>query len=428
MLVTSYTDSHVNCGYTLPTFFQGFKRDLEESDLTETLTEHKSARLGNEIEKYWKDEETRAAKKNRKPSLGRVLVRSFGWEFMFYGLVLFISEVIRMAQPIFLGQLLQFYMPTEQKITQEQAYWYAAGVVLCSLSNILISHPYMMGVLHLGMKLRVACCSLIYRKSLKLSKTALGQTTVGQAKMPRNRERKTTIGLHTEQQMQNALRLISDGQKIRAVARTTHIPYTTLNRYLNKIRNNHDPDRIIRLTPNYAVRKIFTDAQEKSIVDYVIKCSQMFYGLTIMDVRRLIYEVGVLNNIKVPEKWHETKLAEDSFEEEDEYETVDCKDFTVLESLPKEGSFVIVEFEVKGKKIYYAAKVIGEKEHEAEVSFLRKSAKTLNTFFMPNVLDIAMVALKDIKMILPQPKLSGNTKRKQGMYHFNLDFSNINLR
>ncbi|KAL1513345.1 hypothetical protein ABEB36_002766 [Hypothenemus hampei] len=104
----------------------------------------------------------------------------FGWEFMFYGLVLFISEAIRMAQPIFLGQLLSFYTPNKTDISLEQAYYYAAGVVLCSLSNVLISHPYMMGVLHLGMKMRVACCSLIYRKSLKLSKTALGQTTVGQ--------------------------------------------------------------------------------------------------------------------------------------------------------------------------------------------------------------------------------------------------------
>lgn len=81
--------------YTIPTFIQGFKRDLEESDLTETLSEHKSNRLGNKMEKCWKDEEVRATKAKTKPSLQRVLFKVFGWEFMFYGLVLALSEAIR---------------------------------------------------------------------------------------------------------------------------------------------------------------------------------------------------------------------------------------------------------------------------------------------------------------------------------------------
>ena len=103
--------------------------------------------------------------------------------------------------------------------------------------------------------------------------------------MPRNRVRKTRIGLHTEEQMRNAVQLVFYGQKIRSVAKTTRIPYTTLNRYYKKVQNNPNPENTVRLTPNYAVNKLFTDEQEQSIVDYVLKCSQMFYGLTTMDVR-----------------------------------------------------------------------------------------------------------------------------------------------
>lgn len=52
---------------------------------------------------------------------------------------------------------------------------------MCSAVNIFVIHPYMMAILHMGMKMRIACCSLIYRKALRLSKTALGETTIGQA-------------------------------------------------------------------------------------------------------------------------------------------------------------------------------------------------------------------------------------------------------
>lgn len=79
-----------------------------------------------------------------------------------------------------LGRLILYYTPNQAEISERDAYIYAAGVVICSLLNVFLIHPYMMGVLHMGMKLRVACCSLIYRKSLKLSKTALRETTVGQ--------------------------------------------------------------------------------------------------------------------------------------------------------------------------------------------------------------------------------------------------------
>lgn len=79
-----------------------------------------------------------------------------------------------------LGQLVSYYTSNPNDITRDEAFIYAAAVVMCSLLNIFFIHPYMMASVHLGMKMRVGCCSLIYRKALRLSKTALGQTTIGQ--------------------------------------------------------------------------------------------------------------------------------------------------------------------------------------------------------------------------------------------------------
>ncbi|KAI2473984.1 ATP binding cassette (ABC) transporter subfamily C member [Diabrotica virgifera virgifera] len=166
--------------YTIPTFIKGFKRDLDESDLTETLSEHKSDYLGNKIEKIWKEEEERAKKKNTTPSLQRTLLKAFGWEFLAMGIVLILSETVSILQPLLLKRLLTYYSPQGEPVSIEEAYYYATGIVLCSLLSVLLVHPYMLGVIHIGMKMRIACCSLIYRKALRLSKTALGETTAGQ--------------------------------------------------------------------------------------------------------------------------------------------------------------------------------------------------------------------------------------------------------
>lgn len=87
-------------------------------------------------------------------------------------------------------------------------------------------------------------------------------------------------------------------------------------------------------------------------------------------------------------------------DEKDDNETVDPYNFPI-HSFAKD--FIIVHFEVEGKRIYYAAEVIGEKGNDIEVSFLRNFDKIPNNFHMP---DIAMVAMSNINMILSKPKLT----------------------
>lgn len=63
-----------------------------------------------------------------------------------------------------------------------------------------------------------------------------------------------------------------------------------------------------------------------------------------------------------------------------------------------------------------------------EINFLRHRLKTKNSFFFPNVPDVADVPKKDIKLILPQPTNICGTKRVKSKIKFDLLFSNIDLR
>ncbi|KAL1140804.1 hypothetical protein AAG570_000732 [Ranatra chinensis] len=172
--------SALTFSWTLPIFWKGYRHDLEVGDLFEPLKEHKSTYLGDKFEKVWNEEVKKCSRIKKDPSFLKVIIAVFGWEILAYGILLFVAEIIlRIAQPLFLGGLIDHFTP-ESKVSKYEAYLYATGIILCSAITVLSMHPYMMGIMHIGMKVRVAACSLIYRKALKLSKTALGQTTVGQ--------------------------------------------------------------------------------------------------------------------------------------------------------------------------------------------------------------------------------------------------------
>lgn len=85
-----------------------------------------------------------------------------------------------MSQPLALSLLLSCYSEESDTIQQNEALLYAGIIVTGSLGNALAAHWYSLSLQHFGMKVRVACCSLIYRKSLRLSKNAVEKATIGQ--------------------------------------------------------------------------------------------------------------------------------------------------------------------------------------------------------------------------------------------------------
>jgi hypothetical protein len=73
-----------------------------------------------------------------------------------------------------------YYTPNQTSTSKNEAYIYASFIVVSSFLYVVTGHCYAFGLAHLGMKIRVACSSLIYRKSLKLSQSVLAEGGVGQ--------------------------------------------------------------------------------------------------------------------------------------------------------------------------------------------------------------------------------------------------------
>lgn len=96
---------------------------------------------------------------------------------------------------------MRYYMFTDSNMTKADAYLYASAIAGISLLVTFTGHNYLIGLQYLGMKMRIAHCSLIYRKSLKLSRKALGTTTIGQLvnllSNDVNRFERAVIHLHT---------------------------------------------------------------------------------------------------------------------------------------------------------------------------------------------------------------------------------------
>ncbi|XP_048764978.2 ATP-binding cassette sub-family C member 4-like isoform X2 [Ostrea edulis] len=162
-----------------PIFKIGYKRRLEVDDMYNVTNEDSSEELGKKLEREWHIEVEKKEKENKSPSLFKCILRIFGLHYALLGVIVFIEEVTKVIQPLLLGQLIRYFTP-KSTITQTDAYLYAMGISLSAIILAIAHHPYFFTVQRIGMQIRVACCSLLYRKALRLSNKAIGQTTTGQ--------------------------------------------------------------------------------------------------------------------------------------------------------------------------------------------------------------------------------------------------------
>ncbi|KAI1307617.1 ATP-binding cassette sub-family C member 4 [Halotydeus destructor] len=137
--------------------------------------------MGGKLKAAW-DAQLTAGKKQQ--SLFWACVTVFGKYYLVLCLVVnFVQNVLMIFQALYMGYLVKELVkePDERpEGYREIVYWYGFVVVALQCLIVLMLHPFFFETFRMGMDVRIACCHLIYNKALKLSHSALAETSVGQ--------------------------------------------------------------------------------------------------------------------------------------------------------------------------------------------------------------------------------------------------------
>uniref|UniRef100_A0A7N4V0C1 Cystic fibrosis transmembrane conductance regulator n=1 Tax=Sarcophilus harrisii TaxID=9305 RepID=A0A7N4V0C1_SARHA len=161
--------------WTRPILRKGFRHRLELSDIYQIPSCNSADYLSEKLEREW----DRELASKKKPKLINALRRCFFWRFVFYGIMLYLGEVTKAVQPLLLGRIIASYDP-DNKAERSIALYLGIGLCLLFIVRTLLLHPAIFGLHHMGMQMRIALFSLIYKKTLKLSSRVLDKISTGQ--------------------------------------------------------------------------------------------------------------------------------------------------------------------------------------------------------------------------------------------------------
>nr|QLH55672.1 mutant ABCC2_R1 protein [Plutella xylostella] len=165
--------------WVCPVLVGGNRRDVEERDLIPPPSaKYKSESLGDKFERYWLEELGLATQRGVAPSLWRALRRAFWLSYMPGALLLLGNAIPRTIQPLLFTRLLSYWSADSTMTRLEAGYW-AMGMLLCNFLAMVCHHHNTLFVGRFGMKVRIACCSLLYRKLLRLNQRSLQSTAAG---------------------------------------------------------------------------------------------------------------------------------------------------------------------------------------------------------------------------------------------------------
>ncbi|XP_072938928.1 multidrug resistance-associated protein 1 isoform X2 [Epargyreus clarus] len=181
-----------------PLALTGFRRSLTESDLWALNPQDTSKEVVPKFDKFWertlrKREASNATKatysktsasvnfkpeNEKKPaSILSALCLAFGGQFLFGALLKLINDILMFLSPQLLNLLIDF-VGSKQPLWK--GYLYAVALLACATVQTMLLAHYFTRMFLVGMRIRTALTSAIYRKSLRMSNSARKESTVGE--------------------------------------------------------------------------------------------------------------------------------------------------------------------------------------------------------------------------------------------------------
>ncbi|CAF4657588.1 unnamed protein product, partial [Rotaria sp. Silwood2] len=152
----------------------GYKRQLTENDLFDVSSNDECSHLLNKLEKVWEQNEN----KYEYINIWKIIVKTFWKECLTSGLILLPYLGTKIAQPLFLKQIILNI--NDLNAPSYVGYLYAIGLGLATIFQSLLHHQFFFRTIRTGMHIRIGLSSIIYKRLLSLPLTAIMKTTTGQ--------------------------------------------------------------------------------------------------------------------------------------------------------------------------------------------------------------------------------------------------------
>ncbi|XP_050310916.1 multidrug resistance-associated protein 1 isoform X2 [Anthonomus grandis grandis] len=181
--------------------WKGFRKPLEEDDLWDLNPDDSAAEIVPIFERHWRRTISKCERipvharaqfkgdtgqidfvqsKKKEASVMPALIKSFGGMFLFGSSLKLFQDMLTFISPQILGLIITYLRDREGNIYTWRGPFYAVLMFAVATIQTLFLAQYFHRMFIVGMRIRTALVSTIYRKSLKISNKARKERTAGE--------------------------------------------------------------------------------------------------------------------------------------------------------------------------------------------------------------------------------------------------------